>query len=144
MTIQGKRALRAIIAIGLLVVAGFALSFLSVFDASIQLGVRDRLDSWEDRVSETYALELFDANGYQDVCVSEDQQVVGFSTDMTAEETFSQISEILTSKGWRAVPSGSSVMASFEKEDGRYSWALVSCVQMSEGCSAVIQSMIAN
>lgn len=75
----------------------------------------------------------------QDVVVSAEGALVGFSDDGSPERVFSSLSEELYSKGWTLLESGSDTQASFVKDEGTYRWLYVSCIQMSGATSIVVQ-----
>ena len=85
---------------------------------------------------ESEVLDLSHAEGLR---VAAGGTVVGFSLQGDAPEAFAQLSVQLQARGWLAVESGRPDCGSFVKGDGTYTWLFVSCSQVGDGVSVVLQ-----
>ena len=83
--------------------------------------------------------EVIAAVDQQDVRFDEQGRIVGFCVAGIVEEVFFSLADELTGKGWICVESGSASCGSFAKGAGAYRWAFVSCVQVGDSTSVVVQ-----
>lgn len=97
-----------------------------------ELEAKDEAPGW-------FADELFSLAGEEGVMASGDWTVVGFSADCGAQEALEDVAARLQARGWVGYESGAPGIATFSKEGGTCSWAMVSCAQMPEGTSVVVR-----
>lgn len=93
----------------------------------------------DERVPESFTSECLDLSGRHDITIAGDGTLVGFVEDGCADEVFDAVASQLDLKGWTLLESGSNTQATFMKEDGSHRWLYVSCVQVSDKTSVVIQ-----
>ncbi len=92
-----------------------------------------------DEIPESFTRECLDLSGRRDITVAGDGALVGFIEDGRADEVFDAVASQLDLKGWALLESGSETQATFIKEDGSCRWLYVSCVQVSDKTSVVVQ-----
>ena len=166
---QGRRALAALLSIAVVVVLAVAIDEgLGVASAATKMGrvlwAEDQAkfvleggpDSSDgdaavslageqtgiEAVPPWFEEELFALGGAKSVRVSGEGGVVGFSCAHSAESEFSQIECELACKGWVESETGIEGCSVFVKEGGVCRWAMVSCMPVGEGASAVVQCAI--
>lgn len=91
------------------------------------------------KLPEDFEAEFFSVASCADLQVSPEAQLVGFSSEQSAVASCANLSARMQEAGWTAVASGSEVTASFVKKEGRYRWALLSCVDVANSTSVVLQ-----
>ena len=74
-----------------------------------------------------------------DGVATQDWAVVGFSAEGSVSEALEDVCLQLTSRGWTGYASGEDGLATFTKEGGVCSWAMVSCVANPDGVGVVMQ-----
>jgi hypothetical protein len=87
----------------------------------------------------SFTSECLDLSGRHDITVAGDGTLVGFVEDGRADGVFDAVASQLDLKGWTLLESGSDTQATFMKEEGSHRWLYVSCVQVSDKTSVVIQ-----
>lgn len=108
--------------------AGGEVNLFGVSDAT----VRPRLPArFEDEVVRCVE--------YKEVRVDEPGGVVGFSVAGLAQVVFDNLAGELGRNGWTSIESGLATSGSFTKSKGRYSWVFVTCVQVGDTVSVVMQ-----
>lgn len=70
---------------------------------------------------------------------TQDWGVVGFFAEGPTDEVVKDLCSQLAMRGWLGYESGEEGLATFTKEGGVCSWAMVSCVPSSEGTCVVIR-----
>lgn len=93
----------------------------------------------EGGIPEGFAEEVIPLEGYTDVRVGAAGAVVGFTTAAAPQEAFEAISQTMIARGWTVVSSGSNAVGSFVKAAGFRTWACVTCVQVGDSTSVVVQ-----
>lgn len=93
----------------------------------------------QTELPEGFESEVLDLSQAEGLRVAAEGTVVGFSLQGDASDAFAQLSEQLQARGWSAVESGRPDCGSFVKDDGVYTWLFVSCTQVGDGVSAVLQ-----
>ena len=88
---------------------------------------------------EGFESEVLDLAQVEGLRVAAGGTVVGFSLQGDASEAFAQLSTQLQANGWSAVESGRPDCGSFVKGEGTYTWLFVSCTQVGDGVSVVLQ-----
>lgn len=99
-------------------------------------------DSEETKLPSGFEEELLSLSNKEELrthILKEGGGLVGFSVSTTAENTMTVIVEEMIKKGWSATDSKWGEATSFFKENGRYQWAFVSCVQTGDTTSVVVQ-----
>lgn len=86
-----------------------------------------------------FADEVVAVAGRDEVRADERGRVVGFCVSSAAEGVFSSLADELAGKGWARIESGSATCGSFSKNGGAYRWAFVTCVQVGDSTSVVVQ-----
>ena len=86
-----------------------------------------------------FADEVLAVAGRDEARVDEQARVVGFSVAGADEDAFLSLADELEGNGWMRIESGSATCGSFSKSGGSYRWAFVSCVQVGEWTSVVVQ-----
>ena len=81
--------------------------------------------------------EFVGLSGYSAVRIDESAGVCGFESQISPEQTLSNIALELEEKDWICAPSGDEVSASFYKAEGEYRWAYVSCGRV-QGTTVVV------
>lgn len=142
----GARLVRAVLALGLLaalvVVAGEAGTLMAsgVFREAANPAL------WEEGEAEPSSAplpgfedEVLVLAGCSDARVDEGAGVVGFSSRNDAEEAFRSVANELTERGWQQTGGGMPAGGTFTKADGAYRWLFVSCTQVGQEASVVVQ-----
>lgn len=133
---MARRAVRAALVLTAFLIA-IALS--GRFD---RLGFAGRLEMLGDEVPanglELFQEEAVSLEGCTGIRVNEESSVVGWTERGSIDDVVSRRTRELTGKGWSCVPCGSSC-ATFTKEDGSLRWLFVSCFEISEEVSVVVQ-----
>lgn len=152
-----RRALRALAIVVALVLACCAadamlrLSQPSAMGDALGLWAGDALSSSDAealteparaQLPEGFETEVLDLSQAEGLRVAAEGTVVGFLLQGDASKAFSQMSEQLTSRGWSSVASGRPNCGSFVKSGGDYTWLFVSCTQVGDAVSAVVQCPI--
>ena len=88
---------------------------------------------------EGFESEVLDLTRVEGLRVAAGGTVIGFSLRGDAPEAFAQLSVQLQARGWLAVESGRPDCGSFVKGEGTYTWLFVSCSQVGDGVSVVLQ-----
>ncbi len=83
--------------------------------------------------------ELLSPESTGAVLVSSNGRTVGFTIRKDPQSAFEAFKEELCAKGWASIPSGQGASSSFVKAAGTYTWAFVSCVEVSGETSVVVQ-----
>ena len=86
-----------------------------------------------------FADEVAQTAGWDEVRVDERGRIVGFCVFGTADAAFARLADGLVGNGWSRIESGSATCGSFSKSDGIYRWIFVSCVQVGDSTSVVVQ-----
>ena len=87
----------------------------------------------------SFSAEALDVSGVQGVRFDRASRTVGFLRDEGAQDAFAACRAELEGKGWRCAESGMPSMATFAKPDGTYRWLALSCVQVGDKASVVVQ-----
>ena len=126
----------AALAAGLLV----ALAAAPVFQTGV-LREAANTGAGEDNggLPEGFEEEVLQLDGREDVRVDEGNGLVGFSCRGEVGETLRSIEEDLLMCGWESVGSGSEGWRSFVKDEGRYRWMFVECVDVGDSVSVVVR-----
>lgn len=77
--------------------------------------------------------------GAHDVRSNEGGSVVGYLVDGSEDGIFASLRAHMLQRGWSEVSLGSSGGATFVKEDGACTWALVTCTQVGQATSVVFR-----
>ncbi|MEA5019881.1 MAG: hypothetical protein VB027_05890 [Gordonibacter sp.] len=93
----------------------------------------------ESLLPEGFTDEVLAIEQYRDVRVGAGGSVVGFSLQTESAEAFDVLGRSLLERGWTVVPSGSGSSGSFVKEEGRFNWLHIACVQVGDTTSVVVQ-----
>lgn len=91
-----------------------------------------------------FSEELFSLQGYSDVRMSARAEVVGFTMQEQPVGAFARLAELMEQKGWVFLKSGVAGSGSFLKDSGSCRWAWISCFDMSDTTSVVVQCMRAS
>ncbi len=83
--------------------------------------------------------ELFSPSGAQEALMDTSSSVMGFSLLQDASEVWALICDDMAERGWICVESGMENSASFIREEGWPAWVMVTCVQVGDACSVVVQ-----
>lgn len=75
----------------------------------------------------------------EDVRVDEENGLVGFSCRGEVDEVLVSIEAELKASGWTCVDSENEGWESFVKDEGRYRWMFVECVDVGESVSVVVR-----
>lgn len=133
---QSRRAFRACIAIGLMVVLACVLdvplSAAQGLSRIEQLAEGGPPPSW-------FAEELFSLDGFEGVRVASGCAVVGFEMDESAARSFEFVTGLMEEKGWKCLESGLEGSAAFVKAEGVCRWAWISCIDVAGSTSVVVQ-----
>ena len=99
-------------------------------------------DKYSDSLPENYFDEVADFSQFEvkNIRVDKSGDVVGFSLPAGAIESFNLIKNQLINNGWNYVESGSSSSASFYKDEGKYTWLFVNCINVGGETSIVLTS----
>lgn len=86
-----------------------------------------------------FTTEVLDVNsvGGYDICVSDNQKIVGFSINKSNEECFNVLKSNLIDNNWNYVESDNKFSASFYKNDGCYTWLFLNCIKVGVISSAI-------
>ena len=102
-----------------------AASLLSDGDEGFDCLVREQEES--DEIDRSFQEELFDAAGKEAVRFARDEGVCSFECNGQPEEVFEALSDEMRKKGWFSFSSQQPLCATFMKDHGSYTWALLSC-----------------
>lgn len=81
-------------------------------------------------------------DGARDTRVDSTGRVVGFLVDGPSHEVFVRMRESMARAGWSEVSLGETEGATFVKEGGLCSWALVTCTQVGSATSVVYRCVV--
>lgn len=115
-----------------------ALTGGSVDDAITQL---ELLVNQTSTLPEWFQEEAGALPGAHDVRVS--GSVVGYTVEGNDADVLKELQAHMTSRGWTCVPLGGIVGATFVKESGSFTWALVTCTQVGSVTSVVTRCNLA-
>ena len=93
---------------------------------------RQAIPSW-------FVDELSVPNGASDIRVSAAEDVIGWSVEETAADSFGVMREVLESKGWVESETGGEFCSVFMKTEGVCQWAMVQCVPVGNATSVVVR-----
>ena len=93
----------------------------------------------QNEVSEAFISECINVENCENLIVSSGEEIISFTTHECASETFSNIAQDLTSKGWTHAKSGVEHQGTFIKSEGDIRWLYISALQYGEGSCVVIQ-----
>ena len=106
----------------------------------------ERIESFaqvgETSLPEGFADEIGVLPGARDLRVCGDD-VVGYVVDASVGEVYGLLRARMDALGWTMVPEGQEHAATFVKDDGRCTWALVTCEEVGSATSVVIRCVIA-
>ncbi len=148
---QAVRAVRAVVAVAgsfLLLAAGSAVSGclpgpVASEVASAAQGAEGASSSQDSTAGgalpDGFVEELFDVEGFEDVRVSDGEDVVGFLSHDAAEKAFRDVRGRLEASGWTFVESGLANAASFAKSGGAYQACFLSCTEVAGMTAVVVQ-----
>ncbi|MBR5260385.1 MAG: hypothetical protein IKV48_07980 [Eggerthellaceae bacterium] len=85
-----------------------------------------------------FSEELFDESQATELYANEDETIFGLNVDKSPAASFNEICTSMESKGWVRIESGMEHCATFIREQGDPSWALVSCTNTGSGTSIVV------
>lgn len=139
--VQRKRLFRAVMGVvfaGVLVFLGDVV-YKSVRSASLLNPAQPSPISNEGGAWERFSSEALDLSRYSEVRIHSEGSVVGFTTPLRAEDAFRDMAGCLERGGWTAVPSGVATEGTFIKSSGEYTWLYISCIQMGDSTSVVVQ-----
>ena len=85
-----------------------------------------------------FAEELFDASEATEAYANEQGTVFGLVLPENADAAFAWICDRMAEGAWIRAESGTPGCASFVREDGPPSWALVTCTDVGAGASVVV------
>lgn len=88
---------------------------------------------------EWYAEEVFDIGRETDVVALPDWSVAGFVSGAEPAAELERVAGLLSERGWTGFEGGGLSVATFYKEGGTCSWALVLCSRAGDTTSVVIQ-----
>ena len=133
------------ILLGMLIVASIFV-FIAVSSYVEKTQNYDNLINSDTKFSESipdnYSDEIVDPaqlNGSQ-VKIDKSGNVVGFTLKINAIQSFCLIKDKLISNGWNYVESGSASSASFYKDEGKYRWLFLNCIDVGGESSVVLTS----
>ena len=146
MSERARRLRRAAVVLGVLLVVALALQVVGSLGAPSVLAEAPHVITAE--AGETAGLPALPAGfedevlcvaGFEDVRVSPEGSVVGFTARGTPSDVFKQVEALMRERGWAVVPAGDGVSGTFLKETGSYRWASVGCVRVADTTSVVVQ-----
>lgn len=114
-------------------------------DAGTPEEVLDEIEARLDGATSTAPVQFTDEvglpSGAQDVRVSDDGTVVGFSVDGESDEAIASIDEIMETKGWTAIDLGGIDGKTYLKNEGPYSQVVMTATQVGGSTSIVMRCM---
>lgn len=149
MTVQTARALRAFLLVGFMV-AVCALAGLreaaADADNSAALAAAPSAQSIAERAA-SYAAdapawleaELFAVGDVERAYAEADGKVYGFVAKRASGEWFEAACAEMQDKGWTRTESGIGCCATFVRDGGDCRWAMLSCLQVGESSTMVVQ-----
>lgn len=81
-------------------------------------------------------------DGARDVRADDTGRVVGFLVDITSHEAFGCVRENMAKAGWSEISLGDAEGATFVKEGGACTWALVTCTQVGSATAVVYRCVV--
>ena len=93
-------------------------------------------------VIDNFLDEVIDVNkiNAKDIKIDNSNKVVGFTLSNDASYSFILIRNCLIDKGWEFVESGNSTSGSFYKNNGKYRWIFLNCINVGGESSIVLTS----
>ena len=134
-----KLAIGFIIVISIFIFIGISsyIEKLNGFDEIINYD-----DKYSDSLPENYFNEVADFSKIDvtNIRVDKTGNVVGFSLHTGEIESFNLVKNQLINNGWNYVESGTLSSASFYKNEGKYTWLFVNCINVGGETSIVLTS----
>lgn len=88
------------------------------------------LADFSSELPAAFSEEVISPREQDAVAVSDGEAVVGIMRPGVATEVFDEVAAELADNGWVRVESGQERASTFLKEGGRYTWLVVSCVEV--------------
>ena len=97
-------------------------------------------EKYKHTLPSNFDSEIFDINGLSisNLLTKDDEKVIGFSLNCTAQESFKLIKSKLELNNWKFAESGSQTAGSFYKDEGEVTWLFLNCIDVGGGSSVVI------
>ena len=118
--------------------AGLAKEGPAASDDVLEAAV-DLVDSPLADVPPQYAAEIGMPAGVRDVRVSSDGAVVGYVVEGAADEVAKEVDACFTARGWISVSLGGIEGRTYLKQEGCYTWALMTATQVGDSTSVVVR-----
>ena len=90
-------------------------------------------------VQETFGGELILPDGSYDIHHDKDAGVLGYSTALSPDDAYRQLSAVLVAHEWAEVDGGLAGSGSFVKATDQYRWLFVTCIGIADSTSVVIR-----
>ena len=114
----------------------------NLYGAEDPFAVLDRIEASAEATGQLPSAFVDEAGvpvGAREVRGTADGAVVGCVLEADAEAAFGEVSSVLESKGWTAVPLQGVVGATFVKGSGLLRWMLVTCTEAGEATAVVFR-----
>ena len=112
----------------------------SAFDALERLEAQ--IDTGEPNLPDAFSHEIGTLPDARDLRANAEGTVISYLVEGDEDATLKRIVDSLESKGWISVPLGGACGASFVKDSGACTWAVVSCTEVGDSTSVVIRSLV--
>lgn len=104
--------------------------------------IEELADASQAKLPAYFEEEIGLLDGARDVRANDTGRVVGFLVDGSSHEAFDCVRENMIRTGWSEISLGETEGATFVKEGGSCTWALVTCTQVGPATAVVYRCVV--